>query len=146
MHVSGYGGVFLKAILVHPFTVSRIVETNVAIICCSMPSFAAFSRTYLANPTHLASLRARFASHFSGSGSKAKSLPKPVLNPSFGPIKTWKDTFLDSLPRLYDDEDHAQPDCRTDVCQDGVSSVHAATLADPLGKLEEGTMTMEYLQ
>ena len=100
----------------------------------------------MANPTYLASLRARLASRFSGSGSKAKPLPEPVPYPLFGPIKTWKDTFLDFFACLYDDEDHAQPDCRTNVCQNGVPSVHAATLADPLGKLEEGMMNMECLQ
>ena len=145
MHVSAIRVGVFKAILIHPFTVSRIIETNVAIICSSMPSFAAFSRTYLANPIYFTSLRARLASPFSGPRSKAKYLPTLVSYPSFSPIKIRKNAPLDSFASLYEDEDHAQPDSRTNVGQAGISSVHAGTLADSLGKLEEGTMTTESL-
>ena len=112
----------------------RTLETDISIICSSMPAFASFSRTYVAKSRHLASLRDRFASYLGASrtklGSKSKSLPQ--LKRSH-----LRDGRSDTLARLHVGQ-YSELSGGANASRDTVPSVLTKIHATPFGDLEEG--------
>ena len=115
-----------------------IVETDVAIICSSMPAFASFSRAHLANSKYLSSLRSRIASRFGSSGSKSKLLSKSVSLPRFN-LKRSADTPSNSFTRLRDGDD-VELNPLTHTYKATVPSVQTEIHAAPHRDLEEGVV------
>ena len=112
----------------------RTLETDISIICSSMPAFASFSRTYVAKSKHLASLRDRFTSYLGASKTKlvSKSKSLPQLKRSH-----LRDDHSDTLARLRVGQ-YSELTGGTNASRVTIPSVLTKIHATPFGDLEEG--------
>ena len=113
-----------------------MIETDVAIICSSMPAFASFSKTYMAKSRHIASLRNRFASYLGLSKTKLVSRAKPWTQLKRSQNR---DDHSDTVSRL-----HEGPYSPLNEDKNGskatVPSLSTKIHATPYGDLEEGVI------